>query len=627
MRRNYLLLFLMLTLLFPGCNPGTSSDEYPFSSKPYTRWWWFARILEKKDIKDQLDWVKDQGFGGVEIAFIYPVNRDPEMPRTEYLSEEWTEMVKYAKDYSTSIGLGCDFTFGTLWPFGGTFIEDIDRTKVFGDPGFKQPLRLSWTHPDTGNVVDHMSKEAFQKYAEVMGNALSPALGDGRSALFCDSWEVETRNIWTDGFDTEFLKRYDYDIKPYMRNILAEKNAGARYDYMKLVSDYVIGNFYMPFTQKSHELGALSRAQCAGAPVDLIEAYSVIDIPESEAMLYNPDFSRIVASAAGLSGKNIVSAESFTCLYGWPKEHMFEENILDLKLVADALFANGVNDIIWHGLPFNPVGIDSIYFYATVHLGKTGALAEYIKPFNEYLEKISDFMRMGKPYSDVAVYLPLEDAWIAGEYPDSLQMPWSWGAYELRYIDFPEEVKAHHPLWVNHGFLDSAYMRNGKLICGELRFNTLYVDVEYIDFQSLKTIYRLAQEGLNVVINNLPAQAGHHKDDNFVNILYELFREPYACSSFEMTAHNKPLIEAEIIPEYWCRESGDKLIMFISNPSAWDLKYPVKYKLSEESKDFRLSGKINWSGESYPFDLVFEPNKSILLQVNEEGLAILNSEF
>ena len=311
--------------------------------KPYTRWWWFARKLDKNDIRYQLNWLKDKGFGGVEIAFIYPVNRDPEMPRTKWLSEEWTTMVTYAKRYADSIGVGCDFTFGTLWPFGGTFVPDSERTKIFGDPDFKQPLRLSWTHPDTGNVLDHLSKAAFENYAKVMGHALSPAFGGSTSAIFCDSWEVETKQIWTDGFEKAFLEEYGYDIEPYMPNILDEKFKGERYDYMNLVAQMVLDSFYRPFTETAHELSALSRAQCAGSPTDLISSYASVDIPETEAMLYNPDFSRIVASSAALSNKKIISAETFTCLYGWPRDHMFEENIYDLKLVADALFANGTN--------------------------------------------------------------------------------------------------------------------------------------------------------------------------------------------------------------------------------------------------------------------------------------------
>ena len=36
--------------------------------------------------------------------------------------------------------------------------------------------------------------------------------------------------------------------------------------------------------------------------------------------------------------------------------HQGEEQIADLKLVCDALFAGGTNQIIWHGFPYNKVG-------------------------------------------------------------------------------------------------------------------------------------------------------------------------------------------------------------------------------------------------------------------------------
>ena len=137
------------------------------SCKPYTRWWWFAGIIKNEDIKDQLDWLKKNNFGGVEIAFIYPVKRNPKALRYAWLGEDWQAAVVYAKKYADSIGLGCDFTFGTLWPFGGTFVNDSDRTQIWGNPDFKQPLRLSWTHPDTGNVLNHLDKNAFKRYAKL----------------------------------------------------------------------------------------------------------------------------------------------------------------------------------------------------------------------------------------------------------------------------------------------------------------------------------------------------------------------------------------------------------------------------------------------------------------------------
>jgi len=201
-----------------------------------------------------------------------------------------------------------------------------------------------------------LSLSTFSQTNIKTGDALKPALRGGVSGLFCDSWEVETKFLSTPGFDAGFAKNYGYSLADYVDSLYSknEPYRQVRYDYMKLLSNYVIKEFYQPFTQKSHELGAYSRVQCAGAPCDIISAYAAADVPETEALLYEPAFSNIVASAAGLSGKKAVSSETFTCLYGWPRNHHGEEQTADLKLLADALFANGVNHIIRHGKPFNP---------------------------------------------------------------------------------------------------------------------------------------------------------------------------------------------------------------------------------------------------------------------------------
>jgi len=42
------------------------------SSKPYVRWWWLAGPFCERDIETQLSWVKQMGFGGVELAWLWP---------------------------------------------------------------------------------------------------------------------------------------------------------------------------------------------------------------------------------------------------------------------------------------------------------------------------------------------------------------------------------------------------------------------------------------------------------------------------------------------------------------------------------------------------------------------------
>lgn len=629
MRRFFVFFFIPLLLLVFACSGDfdTRTKPHYHTGKPYTRWWWFAGIPQKKDIAHQLDWLKDQNFGGVEIAFIYPYGRDPEAKRIAWLSNEWTGLVTFAKEYAGKIGLGCDFTFGTLWPFGGTFVSDRDRTKIFGDTSFRQPLRLSWTHPDTGNVLDHLSKPAFHRYAEIMGKALEPALGDGKSALFCDSWEVETKNIWTDNFHIWFFRKNGYDIRTCMDSIYMRGFEDELYDYMKLVSELVIDNFYRPFTNKAHRLGAFSRAQCAGSPTDLLKAYSMIDIPETEAMLYEPAFSNIVASAAALSSKKIISSETFTCLYGFPRDHILEEKVSDLKLVCDALFANGTNHIIWHGMPYNPAGSDSMMFYATVHLGTKGALTAHLKGFNGYMENVSNWMRRGKPYAQAAVYLPLEDSWMAGEYPPEKQMKWSWGQYEMRYIYFPEELEGFSLQWINNYFLEKAELRNEKLCVGDLEFSFLYIDVEHLDSGSLNTILALAEKGFPVCMKQAPKQPGRKKDKDYNLKLSKLMSFKNVGSSMQDICRIRPIIEGENLPDYYCRSEGGQLIVFFAHPLAKDLTFPLEYGHSETKDTLHRNVTINWLGKSHELILEFAPYQSLILTVDGENLQFVDISY
>lgn len=626
--KNSLSLFLMILILMAtgSCTPRRSAqngDDFRITAyqdgRPYTRWWWHAMKFTKEDIQNQLVWMREQGFGGVEISFIYPVNRNPEGERFEWLGPEWQQMVVYAKQCADSLGLGCDFTYGTLWPFGGTFVSDDDRTMIWGDSTWKQPLRLSWTHPDTGNVMNHMDREAFRRYAKVMSPAFEPAMKGSQSALFCDSWEVHTAKLWTHGFEKKFESRFGYDIRPYMDNIYSEENAEPRYDYMKLAADLVLNEFYIPWHEEARRLGGISRAQAAGSPTDLISAYAAIDVPETEAMLYEPNFSTIVASAAALAGKPIVSSESFTCLYGWPAVHMFEEQTADLKMVADALFANGTNQIIWHGTPFNPKGIDTIRFYATVHVGERGSLKDELIPFNDYLTKVSNAMRFGRTYSDIAVYLPLEDAWIAGILPEELQMPWSWGAYEMRYEYFPEELRGFHPLWINTPFLNEAIVRDGSMEINDMVFNALYVDASFLDMESLQAIARVAMKGLTVYMRTAPIQAGKVKDPQFDQALEQLLQLKNVFSEFAGKHPGKPLVEGEDLPEFWARTDNSELKIFFSNPTNKGLKYPLSYGQSLQETIITRNITIHFNGHSIPVKLDFEPCQSLLLHIDKKG--------
>ena len=619
----------------PDTNNISVHDTFPRyfnNSEPYTRWWWFASKVRKEDIASELSWLKTNNFGGVEIAWVYPLNRMQNdtvnyTPRYKWQGQEWSDIVEYTKHCADSLGLGCDFTFGTLWPFGDLQVPWKEASQVYDRPAWRQEISRSWDYPKKGLVIDHLNKTAFQNYAQRMGDALKPALKGSKSSIFVDSWEVESRYLWTDNFDEKFKNIYGYSILPFMDNLYDSQYAGVLYDYMKLTSELVINNFYRPFTEKAHNLGAFSRAQCSGAPCDILSAYATIDVPESEAMLYEPAFSIVPASAAALSGKPIVSSETFTCLYGWPGYFSGEEQTADLKIVADALFANGVNQIIWHGKPLNPAGHDTVKFYATVHVGSSGQLADEIPAFNNYMKKISSYMKKGQSYSRLAVYIPLEDSWYAGELPKEKQFIWAWGDYEFRYRYIPGHLKPYRPLWVNRDFLEKAVFDNGILTIGDQEFQALYVDVKYMDIESMEIITKLAGQGLPIILKREPSQAGYIKDPEFKVLINKLAKCKNVQNNINKSEALQPIVEGSGITDYWCREDNGKFYFFFSNPASQNLEFPIRYgqSLTENTKSLDVVFHIN--GNKIPYKLIFEPYTSILLEVENDGIKRIDKDF
>jgi len=627
MKPKHLLYFLSL-LTFSSCtNTHTPTQTHTtlspkpstLSPSPSARYWWFASMIQKDDVRYNLDWLKANGFGGVELAWVYPLNRfHPEdttyIPRQEWLSPEWQEIVGFTIRYADSIGLGCDLTFGTLWPFGDTYVTFDQATQRFGDPQWRQQIRLSWQHPEVGYVVDHLSPKNYMPYFERLLKAFPRPVTTIPQCYFIDSWEVEAERIWCDGFAEDFRERFGYDIVPYMDSIYEPGYGAYLYDYMSLVSAKVL-RFYSDFDSVLNAAGILSRGQVSGAPCDLISGYALMDIPEGESMLFEPEFCAIPASAALLSGKPCVTSETFTCLYGWPRDYIREEQAADLKLVADALFANGINRIIWHGKPHNHAGSDTINFYATTHVGPTGKLAEEIPAFNQYLEKMSSFLSKGHTYSDVAVYLPTEDAWTAGVMPKEQQFKWAWGYYEMRYVYFPEELDGFCPTWINGEFLEKASFDNGFLKIGDARYKALYLDVEYLDHHALERIVELAGEGMTVILKREPKEPGTVLHEDYGKMI-ERLRD--MRSTFDHVPEEiRPFISGDNVPRHWCRLEGDVLYVFFPNPKAERLKFPMGYGQSMET-DTKESGIVlNWQGREIPLQLVFEPYQSLLYKIDD----------
>ena len=138
LRSNILLLLftsLIWTLVQPSISAAQQNDhlsdlEKSFASPPddcriMMRWWWFGPAVTKPELQRELEQMKAEGIGGVEIATLYPLALDD--PKTgfhnqQFLSDEHLDAIRFAAETARKLGLRVDITMGSGWPFGGPHI-------------------------------------------------------------------------------------------------------------------------------------------------------------------------------------------------------------------------------------------------------------------------------------------------------------------------------------------------------------------------------------------------------------------------------------------------------------------------------------------------------------------------
>ncbi|NLP05820.1 hypothetical protein GX411_07700 [Candidatus Fermentibacteria bacterium] len=598
---------------------GGQGDFYP-DARPWTRWWWFSGEIREEDVRSQLKWLRDNGFGGAEIAWVYPQPWGRPGPR--WLSREWTAIVAKAKAVACEYGLGLDYTFGTLWPFGGSFVEEADSAMDFDGPIGKR-LERSWEEPyaPPGRILNHLDRAALERYASRMGQALAPAMEGRPSGLFCDSWEVPSERLWTRGFGERFRERFGYPIEPHMNEL--DSVPDARFDYRRLLADMIVEEFYEPFTRIARRLGGFSRVQAHGSPTALLAAYATADVPETEAILFDPPFATVAASAAALSGGTIVSSESFTCMYGWkpwpgPGRFQGREQAADIKLLGDALMANGVNHIVWHGMPFNPRG-GSARFYASIHVGYDSAFRDEQQGLNAYFESVCTQMRRGVSRFDLAVLLPLEDNWMRGALPAELRKPSAEHYWELQHLALPDGLEGFRPFWISAPFLRECSFEEGLLRCGHASARALLVDVEWLEAGTLASVLELARRGLPVCVRRKPAQPGRMRSESFEKDFAALVSLPNVSNILSRIFPGRSLIEGRDIPEYWCRSDSSRTLFFFANPLSRSLKYHMKLGQSHQRDIVKTTIHANVYGRQVELRLAFNRYDSLLVSIDRAG--------
>ena len=277
-----------------------------------------------------------------------------------------------------------------------------------------------------GYVIDHFDRLAVKHYLERFDSAFAASGTPYPHNFFNDSYEVYGAD-WTPTLLDEFAKRRGYQLEKRL-NFLLDGESRTLSDYRETLGEMLLENFTQQWTAWAHSHGVKTRNQAHGSPANLIDVYAAVDIPEIEGfglsefgikgLRKDPGFTKkndsdvsmlkYAASAAHITGKPLVSSETFT----WLTEH-FRTSLSQMKPDMDLMFTCGVNHMFFHGTCYSPK--DDPWpgwkFYASVDMSPTNSIWRDAPYFLKYIERCQSFLQMGKPDNDFLVYLPVRDMW------------------------------------------------------------------------------------------------------------------------------------------------------------------------------------------------------------------------
>ncbi|MES2275677.1 MAG: glycosyl hydrolase [Bacteroidota bacterium] len=407
------------------------------TAKPWTYWWWMGGAVNQKDIEHSLLEFKRIGIGGVHIIPIYGV-KGYEADFKPFLGDKWVQQLAYTLAEAKKLGLGVDLSTGSGWPFGGPNVSEAQSAKkwvikdgAFASASTQQKVKRAGPG-GTGYVADPFDKNLMQQYLVRFDSAFARQNMAGLRAMYSDSYEVFGAN-WTNNFLQEFKNRRGYDLQQVSNLFLDSTNNPQsrliKIDYQQTLSELLYES-YQSWVAWSAQHHFITRYQAHGSPGNLLDLYSLATIPETESFgssnftipllrvepgyepktfgRPNPLTMKFASSAAGVSGKRLISSETGT----WLANH-FKVSLSQAKPQIDELFTAGVNHVFFHGTTYSPQAekYPGWLFYASTNWGPSAHFYKELPLLTKYIYNCQSILQNSKPDNDVLVYFPIQDIW------------------------------------------------------------------------------------------------------------------------------------------------------------------------------------------------------------------------
>jgi len=364
-------------------------------------------------------------------------------------------------------------------------------------------------HPSkysAGPIMDHFDADATEFHFGYIINRLESVLGDLRKSplksLYMASYEAKGLT-WTTTLPSVFKEINGYDVDKFLPALFSkdvfspELTAHFKADFQRTLSELMINNFYKKSREICNRHGLKNNSESGGpglplhnVPVEPLKALGTLDIPRGEFWINHGRFNekgidilrvvKEVSAASHIYERGIVEEEAFTSFQHW------QEGPFEMKPSGDRAFCEGMNKVVVHGSTHNPAGtgFPGIVYHAGTHYNDKRVWWPKVKPFNEYLSRISFVLQEGNFVADVLYY-----------YGDTI--PNYGGHKNSRFTPGP----GYEYEIVNTEILKKLTVKNNKLVLpGGAQFSILALEKEgEINPEVLLKLEELAEKGATII--------------------------------------------------------------------------------------------------------------------------------
>ena len=408
-----------------------------------------------------------------------------------------------------------------------------------------------------GFTLNHFSDKALNNYLGRFDDAFGSSRPLGIRAFYNDSYEVYGAD-WTAGLFEAFQERRGYDLRLHMRAFLSSDSSARvgriKSDYRETLSELLLERFTQPWTAWAHRQEAVTKNQAHGSPGNLLDLYAAVDIPEVEtfgssffpipglrrdsADIRNVDpdpiLLKFASSAAAITGKPLVSSETFT----WLTEH-FKTSLSQCKPEVEQAFLAGVNHVFYHGVTYSPdeVAWPGWLFYASVNFVPANSWWPHLYGLNQYITRVQSVLQTGKPDNELLLYWPVYDNW---DDPKNGLMPFTvhnidkWLHPTAFYKNAVHlEQQGYSVDFISDNLLSRAAVSDGLIhtSSGNMPYKALVVPVtRRMPVATLQKLMDLARQGATVLLQAVPEDVPGFGDyaarhDRFKSLLTDMQTE------------------------------------------------------------------------------------------------------